>query len=101
MNTKKELISMAMTMADHISELDSLLEKVDVLTDELLTDYIEKMDLRSEVGVFAAKYNFRAARIKGDMIRRFITPATELSEMLTQDSGELLQAIKNLGTDSE
>ena len=94
MNTQQNTKKIFVQMADCISELDMLLEKINVLTDDIFTNCLEKIDLKSERGRFCAEYDINLARIKASMVRCFVIPAVEKSNLLLALSDEISRVVK-------
>ncbi len=93
MNTQKNFKSSLVQMTDYIAELVSLMEKVNVLTDDVFVNSLDKIDLKSERGRFCAEYDINIARIKLDMMISFEALAMEKLNLLLTLSDEMLQAV--------
>jgi len=77
--TKRQMCS----MADYFSELVFLIEKINVLTEEIYITLHSKFDLESERGRYVAEHNLKIASIKSDMTRKFVCEsARKVKELL-------------------
>ena len=92
----KSISDMSLQIADYISELNSLLQKIAVLTDDISSNYLEKINLKSERGLYEAEYDINIIKLKTDMLIGYVFPATRILEKLVKYSGEITNNIKEL-----
>ena len=78
-------------IADTISELTHLLEKIGVLTEDISQDFFEKIDLKSERGRFTAEYDINILKLKWAIMIEYIYPAINLSGKLVSYSSEIIK----------
>lgn len=69
-------------IADVACELNMLIEKVNVLTEDIYINFFYNSDLKSERGKHIAEYDYQVAAIKSDMIRGYMTDAVKKSNEL-------------------
>ena len=75
-------------ISDRITEIQILLEKIDVLTDDIYQSFFDRFEVNKNA--FFTENEVRAARIKSDMLRKFTVPTLQK----TDDLITFLQKIK-------
>lgn len=81
-------------IADTISELTHLLEKIGVLTEDISQDFFEKIALKSERGRFCAEYDINILKLKWGIMTEYIFPTIDLSRKLVSYSNEMIKFVK-------
>ena len=71
MLTKEEYLQ----LIDRITEIQILLEKVDVLTDDIYISFFDRFEVNKDALV--TDNEIRSARVKSDMLRKFTVPVVE------------------------
>jgi len=71
MLTKEEYLQ----LIDRITEIQILLEKVDVLTDDIYISFFDRFEVDKDALV--TDDEIRSARVKSDMLRKFTVPVVK------------------------
>ena len=82
-------------MSDCISELDMLIENVDVLSEEIHTSLINQIDLNMRGKQFIFEHSTDIFRIKSGMIREFVIRAGRKINDLTDLSDKSINLINS------
>ena len=90
-NENKTNMVSPIKIADTISELTQILEKIGVLTEDISNDFFEKIDLKSERGRFCAEYDINVLRLKWGIMMEYVFPAINLSRKLVSYSSEIIK----------
>ena len=83
-------------MSDNISELNRLIENINVLTEEIHTSLFNQIDLKTEIEQFRFRHNPEVSAIKSGMIREFVIRANEKIDDLTNLSDKSVMLINNI-----
>ncbi|MBQ4629537.1 MAG: hypothetical protein IJB70_00905 [Clostridia bacterium] len=83
MLTKEDYIK----IMDSVCEIQILLEKIDVLTDDIYVNFFDRFEM--DINADFTDYEVKAARVKSDMLRKFTVPTV-------QKADELWEFLKNL-----
>ena len=95
---KKEILnttSSLVLMADSLTELDLLLEKLTILSQDLSFNYLDKIDINTQRGKLTAEYDLNIARVKSDVIYDYALHSKELTENLLELSKISLASIQS------
>ncbi len=90
----QELIQKSLTLADSVTEIDSILEKLYVLSSDVFENYIEKINFRTERGRLNAEMDFNIIKVMMDVIHTYIVEASEISRNLPALSDNILDELK-------
>lgn len=90
----QELIQKSLTLADSVTEIDSILEKLYVLSSDVFENYIEKINFKTEKGKLNAEMDFNIIKVMMDVIHTYIVEASEISRNLPALSDNILDEVK-------
>ncbi|MBQ4527555.1 MAG: hypothetical protein II998_05740 [Clostridia bacterium] len=76
--TKEKIVE----IADRITEIELLLEKIDVLTDDIYLSFFDRFEVNRNALFTDNEIN--SARIKADIVRKFVVPALEKTKELRE-----------------
>lgn len=93
-NQLTDILQIALHLADNISDIKLMLEKINVLAEDISADCFEKINLKTERGRFTAEYDINILRLKCGMLLEYILPATEISNELVTSSNKIVNLIK-------
>ena len=93
-NNLKEASVMLIEIVDSISNLNFLLEKADFLAGEVLHDYLDTINFKTEKGRMSAEYELSIAKVKSSVAWDYIIQAKELAERVLNESNATLDFIK-------
>lgn len=94
MNSKDKAKMTAIEIIDTLAELDFSLEKADVLSSEVLNDYLEKITFDTEKGRLTAKYDLNIAKVKEEVVCNYIAKSVESIEKLKELSENILKILQ-------
>lgn len=89
-----ELIKKSLSLADSVTEIDSILKKLYVLSSDVFENYIEKINFKTERGRLNAEMDFNVIKVMMDVIHSYIVEATRISGGLPLLSESILEEIK-------
>lgn len=90
----QELIQKSLTLADSVTEIDSILEKLYVLSSDVFENYIEKINFKTERGKLNAEMDYNIIKVMMDVIHTYIVDAFDKSRKLSELSDNILEEIK-------
>lgn len=90
----RELIQKSLSLADSVTEIDSILEKLYVLSSDVFENYIEKINFKTERGRLNAEMDFNIIKVMMDVIHTYIVEATEISRSLPALSDNIIEELK-------
>ena len=90
----QELIKNSLSLADSVTEIDSILEKLYVLSSDVFENYIEKINFKTERGKLNAEMDFNIIKVMMDVIHTYIVEASEISRNLPALSDNILDELK-------
>jgi len=90
----QELIKKSVSLADSVTEIDSILEKLYVISSDVFENYIEKINLKTERGRLNAEIDFNIIKVMMDVIHTHIVEASEISRNLPALSDNILDELK-------
>lgn len=90
----RELIQKSLSLADSVTEIDSILEKIYVLSSDVFENYIEKINFKTERGILNAEMDFNIIKVMMDVIHTYIVQASEISRNLPALSDNILDELK-------
>lgn len=92
----RELIQKTLGLADSVAEIDSILEKLYVISSDVFENYIEKINFKTEKGRLTAEYDFNIIKVMTDVIHTYIVEALEISKNLPVLSDNILDELKEV-----
>lgn len=90
MQNYEQILGLALSNADALNMLSGLMQKINLLTDELAGINLEEIDLNSDT----ASHFLQTAKIKADTVRHFVLPALELTEKVSSNANKLFEDLK-------
>ena len=90
----RELIQKSLSLADSVAEIDSILEKLHVLSSDIFENYIEKINFKTERGRLNAEMDFNIIKVMMDVIHSYIVQASDISRSLPALSDNILDELK-------
>ena len=90
----QELIQKSLTLVDSVTEIDSILEKLYVLSSDVFENYIEKINFKTERGRLNAEMDFNIIKVMMDVIHTYIVEAVDISRNLPVLSDNILDELK-------
>lgn len=90
----QELIQKSLTLADSVTEIDSILEKLYVLSSDVFENYIEKINFKTERGKLNAELDFNIIKVMINVIHTYIVEAVDISKNLPALSDNILDELK-------
>lgn len=94
MNTNENILEKAITLTDSLAELKFSLERIDILSDEVWCNYIERINFKTERGKLSVEYDFEIIKVMMGVIHNYIDEATEISRNLPDISNDIVEALK-------
>ena len=87
-------------LIDCITEMQILLEKIDVLTDDIYISFFDRFEVNKDA--MFTDNEVRSARVKSDMLRKFTVPVVkkvdELYEFVVLHKGDIVNMqVKQIG----
>ncbi len=95
MNTNENILEKAITLTDSLAELNFLLERLELLSDDIWGNYIEHINFKTERGKLTAEYDFNIVKVMTGVVHNYIVEASKIAGNLPEISKEILQEIKN------
>lgn len=92
----RELIQKTRSLADSVAEIDSILEKLHVLSSDVFGNYIEKINFKTERGRLNAEMDFNIIKVMMDVIHSYIVQAFDISRNLPVLSDDILEKLKEV-----
>ncbi|MBE7032833.1 MAG: hypothetical protein E7406_01220 [Ruminococcaceae bacterium] len=89
----QELIKKSVSLADSVTEIDSILEKLYVISSDVFENYIEKINLKTERGRLNAEIDFNIIKVMMDVIHTHIVRAFDISRKLPELSDNILEEL--------
>ncbi len=83
-------------MSDNISELNRLIENINVLTEEMHTSLVNQIDSKTEIEQFRVWHNAEVSSIKSGMVREFVIRANEKINDLINLSDKSVMLLNNI-----
>ena len=90
----QELIKKSLSLADSVTEIDSILEKLYVLSSDVFENYIEKINFKTERGILNAEMDFNIIKVMMDVIHTYIVRAFDISRKLPELSDNILDELR-------
>ena len=95
MNTNENILEKAITLTDSLAELNFLLERINLLSDDVCGNYIEHINFKTERGRLTAEYDFNIVKAMIGLVHNYIVEASKIAGNLPEISQEIFQEIKN------
>lgn len=90
----RELIEKSVALTDSLTELDSIIEKIHIISSDVFENYIEKVNFKTEKGKLTAEYDFNIIKVMVDVIHSYIFRASQISRNLPELSDTILEEIR-------
>ena len=94
MNTNENIFQKAITLTDSLAELKFLLERINILSDDVCGNYIEHINFKTERGKLTAEYDFEIIKVLTGVIHNYIVEASEISSNLPDICNEIVEGLK-------
>ena len=92
----RELIQKSRSLADSVADVDSILEKLYILSSDVFENYIEKINFKTERGRLNAEMDFNIIKVMMDVIHSYIVRASDISRNLPVLSDNILEELKEV-----
>lgn len=93
MKTNDMVVKSLIEVVDNLAELRFFLEKIDLLADEISSDYFDKLDFKSERGRMIAEYERDIARVKAEIVCDYIAQVSAITEKSLELSNSVLKKL--------
>ena len=93
-NADVDKINLTVLLEDCVGNLDFLLEKVGLLTEDIYINYSKRMDLSSECGRVEAENIFRIAHIRSDILCNYMLEIRKMMPELQKIAHTLYETMK-------
>ena len=92
-STPEELVEKSIELTDLLSELDGLIEKIDVLSNDVCDNHIEKINFKTERGKLNAEYDFNIIKVMMDVLCNYIAEVSEISRKVPKLSNDIYESL--------
>jgi len=92
----RELIQKSRSLADSVADVDSIFEKLYILSSDVFENYIEKINFKTERGRLNAEMDFNIIKVMMDVIHSYIVRASDISRNLPVLSDNILEELKEV-----
>lgn len=90
-STTDEIVAKSIELTDLLSELDSLIEKIQILSNDVTDNYIEKINFKTVRSKLNAEYDFAIIKVMMEILGNYIIEAAEISKALPKMSNDVHQ----------
>ena len=87
MNDNKTIVSKVIFLTDIVAQLDNLLQKLDLLSEDFCYNYLEHINLRSELEI-------KLVKTMAEIIRDYSNSSAQMSAQLPDLAENLLENIR-------
>lgn len=87
-------IDMIFQILEHAEELYSIIERVSVLSDDIVELYVNRINLKTEWGLKCAEHELNIARIKADVLQTCVCESGKIAKKLRDLSEDAFQYSK-------
>ena len=94
MNTNENILEKAITLTDSLAELNFLLERINLLSDDVCGNYIEHINFKTERGRLTAEYDFNIVKAMTGVVHNYIVEASKIAGNLPELLNEILDILK-------
>lgn len=88
-----EIVEKSIELTDLLSELDGLIEKIDVLSNDVCDNHIEKINFKTERGKLNAEYDFNIIKVMMDVLCNYIAEVSEISRKVPKLSNDIYESL--------
>ena len=88
-----EIVEKSIELTDLLSELDGLIEKIDVLSNDVCDNHIEKINFKTERGKLNAEYDFNIIKVMMDVLCNYIAEVSEISRKVPKLSSDIYESL--------
>ena len=88
-STPDEIVKKSIELTDLLLELDSLIEKIQVLSGDISDNYIERINFKTERGKLNAEYDFAIIKVMIDVLCNYVAEAGEISRKVPKLSSDI------------
>lgn len=88
-----EIVKKSIELTDLLSELDGLIEKIHVLSDDVCDNYIEKINFKSPRGKLTAELDFNIIKVMMDVLCNYIAEASAISKNVPKLSSDIYDSL--------
>lgn len=88
-----EIVEKSIELTDLLSELDGLIEKIDVLSNDVCDNHIEKINFKTERGKLNAEYDFNIIKVMMDVLCNYIAEVSESSRKVPKLSNDIYESL--------
>ena len=92
-STPEEIVKKSIELTDLLSELDVLIEKIQVLSGDVCDNHIEKINFKTERGKLNAEYDFDIIKVMMDVLCNYIAEASEVSRKVPKLSSDIYESL--------
>lgn len=89
----EEIVEKSIELTDLLSELDGLIEKIDVLSNDVYDNHIEKINFKTERGKLNAEYDFNIIKVMMDVLCNYIAEVSEISRKVPKLSNDIYESL--------
>ena len=90
-NMQNKLFQEMLSLADSITDLDFVIDKINILSEDICLNYVEKINLNSERGKLTAEYDIKVVKSILEILHSYIIKASALSSSLPELSKNILE----------
>lgn len=89
----EEIVEKSIELTDLLSEMDSLIEKIEVLSNDVCDNHIEKINFKTERGKINAEYDFNIIKVMMDVLCNYIAEVSEISRKMPKLSTDIYESL--------
>ena len=89
----EEIVKKTIELTDLLSELDGLIEKIQVISDDICDNHIEKVNFKSPRGKLTAELDFDIIKVMMDVLCNYISEASEISRKVPKLSSNIYESL--------
>ena len=91
--TPEEILKKSIELTDLLSELNGLIEKIHILSDDVSDNHIEKINFKSPLGKLAAELDFNIIKVMMDVLCNYIAEASKISKKVPKLSSDIYDSL--------
>lgn len=92
-STPEEIVKKSIELTDLLSELDGLIEKIQVLSSDVCDNHIEKINFKTERGRLNAEIDFNIIKVMMDVLCNYIAEASKISKKVPKLSSDIYDSL--------
>lgn len=89
---------MLFQILEHADQLNSILEKVSVLSDDIVELYINRINLKTQWGLNCAEHELNIARLKSEVLQTYVCDTEKIAKKLLNLSEATFNSCFNQST---